>query len=175
MRGRLRRLRRACSGALLRRGTDSRSRCWRGRCLVNVDKWYDGSSDGGGERTYATACARATARGTATARRDSLPALLADQVTIKGVQTITRQLGRESTGTSGCMWLTTAYHNAQSPRGSELQSEPACCLSGHRERWRNPRSRASSRIGSASHGCRICLRFLLRRSCTGDFVSWDEV
>lgn len=39
------------------------------------------------EQTYATACARATARGTATARRDSLPALLADQVTIKGVQT----------------------------------------------------------------------------------------
>jgi hypothetical protein len=37
--------------------------------------------------TYATACARATARGTATARRDSLPALLADQVTISGVQT----------------------------------------------------------------------------------------
>lgn len=38
--------------------------------------------------TYATAWARATARGTATARRDSLPALLADQVTIKGVQTV---------------------------------------------------------------------------------------
>jgi hypothetical protein len=37
--------------------------------------------------TYATACARATASGTATARRDSLPALLADQVTISGVQT----------------------------------------------------------------------------------------
>lgn len=37
--------------------------------------------------TYATACARDTASGTATARRDSLPALLADQVTISGVQT----------------------------------------------------------------------------------------
>ena len=42
----------------------------------------------GWKRTYATACASATARGTATARRDSLPALLADQVTIRGVQTV---------------------------------------------------------------------------------------
>jgi hypothetical protein len=169
-------MRHECSEDLLRRGRGSRSRCWRGRWLVDVDKWYDGSSDGGRERTYATACARATARGTATARRDSLPALLADQVTIKGVQTVTQQLGRESTSEeSVCMWLTTAYRSVQSPRGSELQNGPACCLSGHRERWRNPRSRASSRIGSASHGCRICLRLLLRRSCTGSFVSWDEL
>jgi hypothetical protein len=41
-----------------------------------------------GRSTYATACASATASGTATARRDSLPALLADQVTISGVQTV---------------------------------------------------------------------------------------
>ena len=140
--------------------------------LVDVDDWKAGMRT----KTYATACARATARGTATARRDSLPALLADQVTIKGVQTVTQKLGRQSTSEESVrMWLTTAYHSAQSPQGSELQSEPACCLSGHRGRWRNPRSRASSRIGSASRGCRICLRLLLRRSCTGIFVSWDQV
>lgn len=38
--------------------------------------------------THETACAQATARGTATALRDSLPALFAAQVTIKGVATV---------------------------------------------------------------------------------------
>lgn len=61
-----------------------------------------------------------------------------------------------------------AYHSVQSPQGSKPRNERACCPSGHRGRWRNQRSRASSRIGSASRGYRICLRVLLRRSCTGE-------
>jgi hypothetical protein len=58
---------------------------------------------GGMGWTYATAWARATARGTATARRDSLPALLADQVTIRGVQTVYNgQMGVRQIGKLGC-------------------------------------------------------------------------
>jgi len=65
------------------RGPSSAGKRYPEPILDNGQSW----SHRVGETTYATACAQATARGTATARRDSLPALLADQVTISGVQT----------------------------------------------------------------------------------------